>query len=83
MQLSRLSRLSSNLYPYAHDCRTQIDGEDGIVAQLVAQGVEPAKLQATMLSCLHGDHTGGLQHILEPEPKVPVCLSHSHLRAFG
>jgi glyoxylase-like metal-dependent hydrolase (beta-lactamase superfamily II) len=63
--------------------RTRICAEDGIVAQLLARGVEPAKLQAIVLSHLHGDHTGGLQHILELTPDVPVYLSHSQWKAFG
>ena len=57
---------------------TAIGPEDGILSQLRARGVDPASLQAIVLSHLHGDHAGGLADLAAAAPNVPVYVSKAH-----
>lgn len=52
--------------------------DDAILAQLRARGIDPASLQAIVLSHLHGDHAGGLADLLAAAPDVPVYVSKTH-----
>ncbi|PLB53854.1 metallo-beta-lactamase superfamily protein [Aspergillus steynii IBT 23096] len=57
--------------------------EEGLLAQLRAQGVDPVQLQAIVLSHLHNDHTGGLKEVHEAAPNVPIYVSEQQWRVFG
>jgi 7,8-dihydropterin-6-yl-methyl-4-(beta-D-ribofuranosyl)aminobenzene 5'-phosphate synthase len=51
-----------------------------LVNNLGQLGIEPANIDAVVLSHIHGDHTGGLRHFLEKNHKVAVYLLESFPR---
>ncbi|KAK3901705.1 beta-lactamase-like protein [Staphylotrichum tortipilum] len=62
---------------------TKISHDEGIVTQLRSRGIEPASLQAVVLSHLHGDHAGGLLELATAAPDVPIYTSKEHWDAVG
>lgn len=63
--------------------RFTISAEEGVLAQLRAQGVAPGDLQAIVLSHLHNDHAGGLKELREAAPNVPIYVSREQWEVFG
>lgn len=60
-------------------------GGDGkiLLANMMHLGIDPRTIDAIVLSHLHGDHTGGLEHFLQQNSKVKVYLPHSFPQSFN
>ncbi len=48
-----------------------------------AKGVDLTKLDFAVLSHRHGDHTGGLNHLLQVNPNVPIYAPQENFGMFG
>lgn len=59
-------------------------GGDGdiLLSNLRDMGLDPARVEAVVLSHNHGDHTGGLERFLERNPNVVVYVPASFPAAF-
>jgi 7,8-dihydropterin-6-yl-methyl-4-(beta-D-ribofuranosyl)aminobenzene 5'-phosphate synthase len=59
-------------------------GGDGrmLLANMTAVGLDPRGLDAVVLSHAHADHTGGLEAVLQANPRLTVYLPESFPAAF-
>ncbi|KAJ5751721.1 hypothetical protein N7520_008638 [Penicillium odoratum] len=55
-----------------------IEHKDGILEQLHGPGIKATELKGVILSHLHNDHAGGLEHLIAEVPELPIFISREH-----
>lgn len=70
--------------PVLYDCATTAeDVENVIFPALSERGITPQNLRAVVLSHAHGDHSGGLETLLQYAPQLPVIARKCEAEAYA